>query len=78
MSMGKTSDDVNVSVFNKEDVKVYKEEDVLITCKCKPILVGKRDEHGQYHIPLIQQKGQWQPRVPNNRTKKHLQHANSV
>ena len=78
MSMGKTSDDVNVSVFNKEDVKVYKEEDVLITCKCKPILVGKRDEHGRYHIPLIQQKGQWQPRVPNNRTKKHLQHANSV
>ena len=43
MSVGKTSDDGNVSVFTKEDVKVYKDEDVLTTCKGKPILVGKRD-----------------------------------
>ena len=78
MSVGETLDDGNVSVFTKEDVKVYKEEDVLITCKGKPILVGKRDECGRYCIPLIQQKGQWQPQVPNKRTNKHLQKANSV
>ena len=39
-SVGKTADDGNVSVFTKENVKIYKEEDVLITCKDKPILVG--------------------------------------
>ena len=57
MSVGKTSDDGNVLVFTKEGVKVYNEEDVLITCKSRPILVGKRDERGRYFIPLIQQKG---------------------
>ena len=31
MSVGKTSDDGNVLVFTKEGVKVYNEEDVLIT-----------------------------------------------
>ena len=31
MSVGKTADDGNISVFTKEDVKVYKEKDVLIT-----------------------------------------------
>jgi hypothetical protein len=40
MSMGKTSDDVTVSVFTKEGVNVFKEEDVLITCKGEPILIG--------------------------------------
>ena len=46
MIVGKTADDGNVSVFTKEAVKIYKEEDVLITCKGEPILVGKRDERG--------------------------------
>ena len=31
MSVGKTADDGNISVFTKEDVKVYKEKHVLIT-----------------------------------------------
>ena len=43
MSVGKTADDGNVSIFIKEDVKVYKEDDVPITCRGKPILIGKRD-----------------------------------
>ena len=59
ISVGKTLDDGNVSVFTKEGVKVYNEEDVLITCKSKPILVGKRYERGRYCTPLIHQKGQW-------------------
>jgi hypothetical protein len=40
MSMGKTSDDGTVSVFMKEGVNVFKEEDILITCKEEPILIG--------------------------------------
>ncbi len=42
MSMGKTSDDGTVLVFTKEGVNVFKEEDVLITCKGGPILIGIR------------------------------------
>ncbi len=39
MSMGKTADTSLVSVFMKEGVNVFKEEDVLITCKGQPILI---------------------------------------
>ena len=45
MSVGKTADDSNVSIFIKYGVIIYKEEDVLITCQKKPILIGKRYEH---------------------------------
>jgi hypothetical protein len=37
MSVGKTADDGNISIFTKEGVSVYKEEDVLITCKGEAI-----------------------------------------
>ena len=70
--MGRTSDDGNILVFTKDGVSVYNEEDVLITCNNKPILVGKRDERGRYRIPLIHQKVNWQPLVPNKRTRTHL------
>jgi hypothetical protein len=53
MSVGKTADDGNISIFTKEEVSVYKEEDVLITCKGEAILIGKRDERGRYRIPLV-------------------------
>ena len=58
MSVGKTADDGTISIFTKDDVTVHKEHDVLITCKGTPILIGIRDAHGRYRIPLIQQKGQ--------------------
>jgi hypothetical protein len=61
MSAGKTAKDGTVSVFTKDGVNEFKEEDVLITCKGEPILIGVRDSHGQYRIPLMQQRGQWQP-----------------
>jgi hypothetical protein len=48
MSVGKTEDDGTVSVFTKVGVNVFKEEDVLITCKGEPILIGVRDSHGRY------------------------------
>jgi hypothetical protein len=38
---------------------------VLITCKGEPILIGVRDSHGRYRIPLIQQWSQWQPQRPS-------------
>ena len=78
MSVGKTSDDGTISVFTKDGVTVHKEEDVLITCKGEPILIGVRDTNGRYRIPLVQQRGQWQPRRPNKRQRKFLRQANSV
>ena len=33
LSVGKVSDDCNVSIFSREGVAVHKEEDVLITVK---------------------------------------------
>jgi alpha-beta hydrolase superfamily lysophospholipase len=65
MSVSKTANNGTVSVFTKEGDNVFKEEDVLITCKGNPILIGVRDSHGQYRIPLMQQRGQWQPRRPS-------------
>ena len=46
MSVGKVNDDGNISIFTQDDVTVYNEEDVLITCRGKPILVGVRDDKG--------------------------------
>jgi hypothetical protein len=59
--VGKTADDGTVLVFTKEGVNIFKEEDVLITCKGEPIHIGIRDNQGQYQIPLMQQRGRWQP-----------------
>ena len=78
MSVGKTADDGTISIFTKEGATVHKETDVLIKYKGEPMLVGVRDEHGRYRIPLVQQRGQWQPRKPNKRTKQALKQANSV
>ena len=33
MSVGKTADDGNDSIFTVEDLTVFKEKDILITCK---------------------------------------------
>jgi len=78
MSVGKTANEGTVSVFTKDGVNVFKEEDILITCKGKPILIGVRDGHGQYQILLMQQRGYWQPRCPSKQAQKALQQANSV
>ena len=44
ISVEKIADNGNVSIFTKYGVTIHKEEDVLITCQNKPILVGKRYE----------------------------------
>jgi hypothetical protein len=85
MSVGKMANNGIVSVFTKEGANafkeedmLFKEEDVLIKCKGKPILNGVRDSHGRYQIPLMQQRGQWQPRCPSKQARKALRQANSV
>jgi hypothetical protein len=78
MSIGKTADDGTISIFTNNGVTVHKETDVLITCKGKPILIGVHDERGHYQIPLIQQRGQWQPRRPSKQAQKCLRQANSI
>ena len=78
MSMGKTSDDGNVSIFTDEKVQVYEEADVLITCRGKPILIGEQDERRRYHIPLMKTRGHWQLRTQTKKSKKFLQDANSI
>ena len=78
MRVGKTSDDGNVSIFTDENFQVYKEADFLITCRCKPISIGKRDERGRYRILLMQTQGKWKLQKPSNKYKKFLQEANSV
>jgi hypothetical protein len=78
MSVGKTANNGTVSVFTKEGVAVFKEEDILITCKGKPILIGTRDKQGQYQIPLMQQRGKWQPRRPSKQVREALRQANSI
>ena len=78
MSVGKTADDGKILIFTKDGVKVYNEQDVLIMCKGKPILIGVRNDHGQYCIPLIQWQGQWHPQKPSKKSIHALQQANSV
>ena len=78
MSVGKTSDDGTISIFTKDGVIVHKEQDVLITCKGKPILIGIRDSKGCYSIPLMQQHGHWQLRRSSKKARQTLRQANSV
>jgi hypothetical protein len=47
MSVGKAADAGTISIFTNTGVTVHKEQDVLITCKGEPILIGVRDEHGR-------------------------------
>ena len=78
MSVGKVSDDGTISIFTRDGVTVHREEDVLVTCKGAPLLIGVRDEHGRYRVPLIQNKGNWQPRTPSKKARTTLEQANSV
>ena len=66
--------------FSRErtGVTVHKETDVLIRCKKAPILIGVRDEHGRYRIPLIQKRGQWQPQTPPKKQRRELEMAGNV
>jgi hypothetical protein len=72
MSVGRTSNNGMVPVFTKEGVNVFKEEDALITCKGEPILISIQYNQGQYQIPLMHQRGHWQPQRPSKQVRKAL------
>ena len=76
MSVGKTADSGIISIFTKDGVTVYNGQDVLITLKGKPILIGVCNDQGWYCIPLIQQRRQWKPRKTSKKARHALQQAN--
>ena len=78
MSVGKISDNGIISIFTKDGITAHKEQDVLITCKGEPILIGIRYSKGHYCIPIMQQRGHWQPRRPSKNARQTLRQANSV
>jgi len=41
------------------------------------MLIGIRDDKGRYRIPLVQQRGHWQPRKPSKKARHALRKANS-
>ena len=48
ISSSKVVDDGNTAILDRQGVKVYKDEDVLILVKGKPVMIGKRDSHRQF------------------------------
>ena len=78
MSVGNTSDGGNISIFTDEKVQVYKDTDVMFTCKGKLIIISKLEERGRYHIQLMHTRGKLQLRKPSKKSKKFLQEAYSV
>ena len=56
VSVVKTNNDSNVSIFKNTGITVHKEDDVLIICKGAPIMIDKRDKRGRYRIPLMQHR----------------------
>ena len=51
---------------------------MLIKCQRNTILIGKRDEHGRYQIPLTQDHGKCQSRRPMKEARRKLHQAHSV
>ncbi|KAL7439594.1 hypothetical protein ACHAXM_007602 [Skeletonema potamos] len=79
ISVGRLAGAGTTSIFTKTGVEVHKDEDVLILVSGKPLLVGKRDEHGRYKIPLLPTRdGTCAPKVPTRRTISKLSEANNV
>eukprot|EP00804_Cyclotella_cryptica_P009141 CCRYP_003208-RA/>CCRYP_003208-RA protein AED:0.61 eAED:0.32 QI:0/0/0/0.5/1/1/2/0/507 len=72
MSVGKTCDDRTVAISTQSGITVHKDTDMLITCQGEPLLIGARDAHGRYRIPLTQHKGRWQPWCPSKKARQTL------
>ena len=78
ISGSKGVDNGSTEILDRHGVKVYKDEDVLILVKGKPVMIEKQDNNGRFKIPLMQYRGQWQPRVPTRQQRRKLEQANSV
>jgi hypothetical protein len=50
----------------------------LITYKGKLILIGIHNDKGRYRIPLVQQRGHWEPQRPSKKALHAPQKANSL
>ena len=74
----KKSNAGTLSIFKKYGVTVHKEDNVMITYKSSPILIGSRDMHDRYRIILVLQKGTWQPRKHSNKAREYVQQANRM
>ncbi len=62
----------------QSSLKKYSRKKTCLSHAREPILIGVRDSHGRYRIPLMQQWGQWQPRRSSKQARKALRQANSV
>lgn len=58
IGISKVVDNENTAIIDRQGVMVYKDEDILILVKDKPVMVGKRENHGWFKIPLVQYRGQ--------------------
>lgn len=67
-----------LSIFISDRVTANKEDNALVTCKGKQILVRIQDNSARYRIPLVQQQDTWKPCRPSKQGTKTLQQANSV
>lgn len=54
ISSNKVVDNSNTSILDRQGVKVYKDEDILILVKGKPVMVGKYDRNGCFKKPIVQ------------------------
>ena len=71
-SVGKTSDARTISIFTRDKVTVRRENNVMITCDGKPIMIGPRDMQDRYRILMVQQKGMCQPCKPPKKAREKL------
>ncbi len=78
MSVDKTLDNGMVQSSRRRVSMYSRKEDILITCKGEPILIGIQDNQGQYQTLLMQQWGHLQPRRPSKQAQKALRQANSI
>ncbi|KAL7477527.1 hypothetical protein ACHAW6_003334, partial [Cyclotella cf. meneghiniana] len=53
ISVGCLAEDNTISIFTKDGMSVHKEQDILITCRGDPILIGVRDKHGRYQKHVL-------------------------
>lgn len=53
ISSSKVVDNGDIAILDRQVVKVYKDEDMLILVKGNPVMLGKQDSHGRFKIPLV-------------------------
>ena len=57
---------------------VHKDDNMMIMCKGKPIMVEARSMHTRYQIPLVQQKGTWKSHKLSKKAREYFQQTNNM